>query len=517
MTRYRTVLFAGLAAVGLALAGCGGGSDDGLSASEEEQLRQDAAAEAAELRARIMALEEALGLEPGDDIGDTNEQLMARISELQMQLEEKEKAEMAAAEEAARMEAERMAAEMAATAAKLYAGIYAPAADASGTAVGNVHAAYNADGTAIVVTIGDGSAANGTNLSEDKKTSVAANHGWAGKRWAAPPGGASVEAMVYSNVEAPKMGKKFGGAAANDEFQYALTSGGITVDTSTTAVQARVALTGVTRTAGTETFKLPDPNPGGATVINVLGSHHGVSGTYNCTPSTPADGCTASVAARGFTLGAGTWTFTPSDANARVTESADTAYASYGWWIHKSADGKTFTASAFHDFNVDTLPTGEAVTALPAAGTATYMGGAAGKYALSSSTGGMNDAGHFTARATLEAEFGTTSKISGTIDQFMGADGEARNWSVELAESTITASTGVIAGDPDTGGNTDAQNTVWTIGGVKAGMTAQDAGSWSGSLRNQGADGVPQVATGAFYAEFDREGKMVGAFGANEQ
>ena len=62
------------------------------------------------------------------------------------------------------------------------------------------------------------------------------------------------------------------------------------------------------------------------------------------------------------------------------------------------------------------------VTALQ--GTATYSGGAAGKYALHSTTGGTNDAGHFTADATLEANFNNDT-VSGTIDGFMGAD-----WSV---------------------------------------------------------------------------------------
>ena len=143
--------------------------------------------------------------------------------------------------------------------------------------------------------------------------------------------------------------KKFGGAAANDEFEYTLTNGAVTVDTSAEGVPARVALTGVTRTAGTETVKLPESNPGGQTNILVSGSYHGVSGTYSCAPNTPADGCSASVAASGFTLAGGTWTFTPGDANARVTDVPDSAYASYGWWIHKSEDGSTFTASAFVD------------------------------------------------------------------------------------------------------------------------------------------------------------------------
>ena len=98
-------------------------------------------------------------------------------------------------------------------------------------------------------------------------------------------------------------------------------------------------------------------------------------------------------------------------------------------------------------------------------------------------------------------------------DSFMGADGEARDWSVALSESTIS-DTGVIAGDPETAGNTDAQNTVWTIGG-----TADDAGGqWSGDLREQDADSdVPTIATGAFNSTFGGDGRMVGAFGANKE
>ena len=95
---------------------------------------------------------------------------------------------------------------------------------------------------------------------------VAALHSWAGKRYADPAGGDVYVAVVYSNVEAPNQGKKFGGAAANDEFEYAMTNGSLAMTPTATGladaavVAAQVALTGVIRTAGTETFKLPDPN-----------------------------------------------------------------------------------------------------------------------------------------------------------------------------------------------------------------------------------------------------------------
>jgi len=187
----------------------------------------------------------------------------------------------------------------------------------------------------------------------------------------------------------------------------------------------------------------------------------------------------------------------------------DAIYASYGWWLHKSEDGKTYTASAFAA-NRGAVPAASGITALR--GTATYMGGAAGKYALSSTTGGDNDAGHFTADVTLNADF-NDDEVTGTIDNFTGADGMARTWSVELMASTVSDE-GIIAGDPDTTGNTDAQMTVWTIDGTDAAA----AGQWTGTLyENDSPGGVPQVATGTFLSQFGRDGIMVGAFGANEQ
>ena len=417
---------------------------------------------------------------------------------------------------------------MAATAAKLYNGISAPIGDltdGSPDAATDRAAAYGGtNDSQILVSIGDGTATPtaAITLSEDEDTMVDANHGWAGKRYADAPGGDSVEAIVYSNVEAPTPGRKFGssepGTGDNRQYEYTLANGVLTAaeadgvgGAGTTFVDARVAFTGVTRTAGTETFRLPSPNPSGVSIITVPGSYHGVSGTYSCTPATPADGCSAAVAAQGFTLSAGdTWTFRPGNANAPVMESADTVYASYGWWLRKSADGQTFTASAFHDYKGTA---GAVDIADLVAGTATYRGGAAGKYALSSTTGGTNDAGHFTARATLTADFADDT-IKGTIDDFHGADGMHRDWSVELKTSAISTTGGITGTAADAAAGD--QDTVWTIGGTDATDAAIANGAWSGNLREEGTDGVPAVATGVFYTEFNRSGKMVGAFGATK-
>ena len=455
-----------------------------------------------------MAIEGAADLPEGDtDVASAQ----GTLATLKGQLASAKTSRMAAMSEADRAEA----AMMAATAAKLYAGISAQMGDGDLTNLqaNDRDAGYNAAGTAILVSIGGGTAAAAAvTLSEDKDTMVADLHGWEGKRYADPAGGDMIEAMVYSNVEEPTQGRKFGNATPGTgdtrAYEYPLTAGVYNVAENT--ADAKIALTGVTRTAGTETFHLPDPNPGGTTTIIIPGSYHGVSGSYSCVPGTAEDGCSATVAAEGFTLSTGDdWTFTPSSAEARVMESADTAYASYGWWLLKAENDGPFTASAFHDFK-GTAETVEIANLV--AGTATYVGGAAGKYALASSTGGTNDAGHFTAMATLDAEFGDATAgnmITGTIDNFMGADGMARDWSVELNETTV-GNDGVIAELITTA---TAAATVWTIGEDPA----AGSGQWSGNLREEGDDGVPKVATGTFYTEYGTAGKMVGAFGANKE
>ena len=452
------------------------------------------------------------------------------VNEIMDQLETAKASRMTAMEEA-RKEAEAENAANAATAAKLYKGVAAQngasATTAAGTplSAGERAAAYNDAGvpsgstptalidTRIMVGIG---ADTPVALTEDKKAMVAANHGWTGKRYTAEPDDDGMyEAMVYSNVGEPTMGKKFGGAAANDEFEYALTDGMLTIDTtSDTAIQMRVASSMFDQSAGVKTFKLPENDK----AVMISGSYHGVSGTYSCTPAGDTI-CASRVAANDgfqlgtvasatdstFTAGATGWTFKPGDPNARVTSMPDANYASYGWWIHKSEDGSEFTASAFMDIKG---AVGAAAALDSLEGTATYMGGAAGKYALSSSTGGTNDAGHFTARAMLEADFSDNS-ITGTIDNFMGADGMSRDWSVELKEAAVAATGGITR----TGTDQTDNDTVWTIDGTAAAAS----GAWSGTLYDNGDDGVPKVGTGTFDSTYGTAGKIVGGFGVNKQ
>ena len=473
MSRYRKFTTICCAAVfALGLAACGGGSS-GVPETEHQELQDQL--DAAE-KAKADAEKRAADAEKAKADADA----------------EKKAAEDAAAAEKAKMEA----AAMAVTAAKLFAGLEHGLGNTDNVRTG----ASDADGV-ISVTIGTAAAVP---LAEDKKTTVAALRGWEGKRHTAEPTGdaGTYEAYVYSDVR-PTEGNPFNEVYTLLETATAtVLVGEVGVDTSDAAVAGRVASSSFDQSSGLKTFKLGE----NARRVVLPGSYHGVSGSFYCTPTDANTNCSSTVAANGFTLQGGSWAFKPGTPTAKVTETDDTIYASYGWWLHKSEDGNTYTASAFATAR-GTVPPAANIDTLR--GTATYMGGAVGKYALSSATGGTNDAGHFTARATLEADF-NADMVSGTIDNFMGADGMPRNWEVELKKSGVAA-TGEIIGTAGTG--TDRMETVWTIDG----KAAAASGGWSGTLYDNGSDLVPKVGTGTFNSNYGTSGRMVGAFGVNKQ
>ena len=416
-------------------------------------------------------------------------------------------AAMQDAADKAAQDATEKAEAMAVLATKLHMGIDPPMGMVNDNADTTRAAAH--EGNDIRVKIG---MMDPVDLSEDEDTMVAALHGWEGKRYTAnSAGNVTHEAYVYSNVEDPTPGDPF------DEEYAANISDGV-LDTNTTeGTSSLVASPEFDHAAGVKSFEKPD----NFIAVMIPGSYHGVSGTYSCKPGS-GNKCAVSFAmgGKGFDLGGvdnksvfnstyAEWTFKPDDLEARVTGMPDADYASYGWWLHTDADGdliaSAFAAKKLADKSTDVLAV-KSIDTLQ--GTATYMGGAAGHYALSSATGGTNDAGQFTAEATLMADFGDDT-ITGTIDHFMGADGEMRDWSVELKEADIN-STGVIS---RSGTGQDDNDTVWTIGGI----AADASGEWLGDLLNSGDDGVPQVAAGTFYSMYGAAGKMVGGFGANRQ
>ena len=511
---------AAMASAVLALAGCGGSS---MQMSPEDPTPPEDPVESLEERQTMQraAIEEAIGKTQTAVTAVDDDSTAAEVSAAEMAVMAARSAISAAADvptaekvantarldvladwlataktsRTAAMDDARKAAEAmrVAEAMKLHAGIDLEPSSNDGV----VSVSIGEDGSVSIPQTGGG----GTDsLPEDEETMVPDNRGWKGKRYVDSRG--TVEAYFYSSVGEAMEGAKF-------NVQYTdlnAATGERPVDTSTAAVQMLVASSSFDQRAETKEFEL------GTNLQRVVipGSFHGVSGTYYCTPTGGGTDCAATVTADGFTLGGGTWTFKPGNPEARVT-ATPTNFIHYGWWLRKpDAGDEDYVASAGASY--DGTATLSGITALR--GTATYNGSAAGLYALSSATGGTNDSGPFTARAVLEADFHDDT-VTGTIDGFTGADGEPRDWSVELMEQSVSDAGEISDADPDAppGPDNVRQMTKWTIGGnaVEAG------GEWSGQFHANDDGGVPMVVRGFFSSVYGPGGRMVGAFGAKRE
>ena len=331
---------------------------------------------------------------------------------------------------------------------------------------------------------------------------------WAGTNYAHTHTTTKVvnEARVYNNkgpgktVTFAKAGYTV--ATATDAGTGTI-KGYIAVDGTDTATAALVG--GATFThSGTQTHTY---DTDAVVAFTTRGTYDGAPGVYRCTGT-----CSSTNDGKGSpTSLAGTWHFKP-DAGAMVQQ-PDANYLYYGWWVNKNKDGEPMMATAFVG-PVGTPDNGGDLTAL--AGSATYAGHAAGKFAMSNPLDGTGSGGHFTADAELEATFsGTTTGVTGTIDNFRLNDGsEDPGWIVSLARGALGSSGGTITA-PTT------NPTVWSINGNKA----PASGSWSGTMYDEmpgdppDGDGsnIPTTVTGTFYSEFSTIGRMVGAFGADKQ
>ena len=153
-----------------------------------------------------------------------------------------------------------------------------------------------------------------------------------------------------------------------------------------------------------------------------------------------------------------------------------------------------------------------------AAGSATYNGRAAGKYAVqeiddTGVTGGI--AGQFVAAASLTATFsgtGAGGTISGAISGFQGEHSEVSGWSVTLNSQTLTDT----AGTRVTSAGTNNDPTASGFDGATATMGDQTAhGTWSSQFFGQPTttDAYPLGVGGVFQAD-NEAASIAGAFGA---
>ena len=162
-------------------------------------------------------------------------------------------------------------------------------------------------------------------------------------------------------------------------------------------------------------------------------------------------------------------------------------------------------------------------------GTATYRGHAAGKVGFYDAVlGSQNVGGHFTADATLTADFqgfaddGSTESwgtMTGTLDGFM-VDGVAVNdWEVKLLSTRQNSRPSGFTESNIAGFPTESEQgviysgvTTWSIDG----NTASDSeGQHSGVFLDAHEDsGLPLTTVGHFTAQYGSIGSMTGGFGA---
>ena len=353
------------------------------------------------------------------------------------------------------------------------------------------------DANNIEVTIGGEDDAVTVSLSVDKKKPVADNHEWEGKSYSDSEG--TYEAVVYSNVGAAEEGL---------EFSEAYTIVDVTGETTLASgivdglVSGRIASSRFVKLAGKQEFPLEDEN---LKRVVIPGSYHGVSGDYYCMPVD--DGCSVAVATSGYTLDGGTWTFKPTNPGTPgVMSMPDANYASYGWWLHKGADG-IWTASAFAAEKGDAADAGPRGSKQPsklcverrrtwAAPPASTLSAVRPAERTTPATSPRGRRLKPPSPKSIRSPAPSTNSWAPTASCGIGR--------LSLLNSSIIDA-GRIVGD----------GTKWTIDGT-AGVAA---GQWSGDLQEVpvDGDGVPKVATGTFHSTYGQGNSMVGAFGATNK
>ena len=271
---------------------------------------------------------------------------------------------------------------------------------------------------------------------------------------------------------------------------------------------------------------------------DISGTFYGVSGTFSCAAGSA---CPVVSNDMGMLSSLTGWTFRPSASldmegepltgtpltnalNALMVQGVipDADFMIFGYWMQVS-QGEMGEVNAFLPIADGTMPYGgDTGTVASVAGSATYVGPATGLYMSKSLTPQGQptqpfNSGQFTATATLNAVFGQTTgstlapntlfSISGTIDNFMTADGEMINslWVVSLEPTTLGA-----AGTVEGSGTGDSN----TFSGVTKGMNLSGSdGAYSGTFYGPaGTDNAqPSSAAGMFDAHFSN-GHVRGAF-----
>ena len=221
------------------------------------------------------------------------------------------------------------------------------------------------------------------------------------------------------------------------------------------------------------------------------------------------------------------------DGEFRVAD--DDGYHSFGWWSHDNGADKEDAER----FNFDVFALAHGMSKRGSGdremagagnildGTATYRGGAAGKYAVARTDIDHHHGGHFTAQATFTANFDADSdgvdfngndkngiSLDGKIFNFMTGDMPRPSWSITLTHDSDSAAPGVqtptTLGDIEMGAGSKA---VWKTGGALNGTGTWRA-SYYGPTKGKTTD-FPTDIVGEFNAAVSEDiARIIGAFGA---
>ena len=519
--KHKTYIAALLAGM-LALAGCGGGGNGVVEPPATVTAAQTAIKAATDAVAKLTATSDEDAVDAADGLIEDAEEAIKKAPE-------SERAGLTAmlassksiiATQQARLDAEDDIAELEGEletekdkVTELEEGLEKAEGRDAETMAMRLHAAI-IQSPATNTIVFDGTKVTNNRSTELTKTadSISANSGWTGGHFAKD----KQEARVYWRANKKKEGIKFSGITDTGIYESILS--GITPGTAPapfvldlTGMQSDlIVINGVEGTSGTVTPKFDANNAIG-------GTFHGVSGLYVCTGGT----CTVSKHAdnkRSLT-GTGSWSFRTTNRDTRVTDPKN-VYAYYGWWLNTGGTGNTYEVNAFAgttganaDARKDARKFSEVDSA--ATGTATYEGGAAGKYAIYSSVPKAHESGHFTANAKLTADFdASTSTLKGTIDKFMVDGKEKADWSIALkAENAVGGSDSSSLGNPLALTNFDTLDAVaeWKIG-----EDDPKTGTWGNvHLHDVGEDLIPNHVTGQFDIT-NAAAEIIGAFGATK-
>ena len=339
-----------------------------------------------------------------------------------------------------------------------------------------------------------------------KKTSktVAALAGWKGAEYKGSGGAApntyTTEIVAYDNkasAETQPFSDSYAADATNKFYTFASSNGAGILSASTANVD-KISIDGIDAN-GQQTI---------SEVKTFTGTYDGASGTYACPGNCMVTSNEGKVVA--LSTGPNNWRFTPAE-GVVAPKASSTAYSQFGWWVRKNKDGSPVDAGTFAR-----RTTGSAVDTQRRIGSATYRGGAAGKFAIRDSGSPANDnSGHFTANATLEAAFGNDSsaygKLKGRIDGFTLNDTVKGDWVVSLEEQTL------VAAGVETGSNDTASRTRWSLDGENF---AAKAGTWTAGFYAETDDtnDIPKNVIGEFGATIGGgTHHMEGAFGASRE